>query len=216
MDLLKNAQEAIHFDTFSESDIDSSEVITRHQLFRYLLLCFLILPAITYMRHDRIYMSETFIENHDPTEVLQQKDLFICSEYERAAVFLSTLQSNVTKLQELIKSSTGNANGIIDAPLQVMLKSVIADSTKAKDLLLSKLLTHLENDFTQAFTTEVEKDKKDEKASDELNFSDGLLSSKQPIHLRCFAHCIKAALHLQAYKQIEECLKKQVIEPYVK
>jgi hypothetical protein len=162
-------------------------------------------------------MSETFIENHDPTEVLQQKDLFICSEYERAAVFLSTLHSNVTKLQELMKSPIGNANGIIDASLQVMLKSVIADSTKAKDLLLSKLLTHLENDFTQAFTTEFGKENKQhEGESNALDFSEGLLSSKQPIHLRCFAHCIKAALHLKAYKQIEECLKKQVIEPYVK
>lgn len=162
-------------------------------------------------------MSETFIENHDPTDVLQEKDLFISSEYERAAVFLSTVQTNVTKLQELIKSTAGNANLVVDASLQVLLKSVIVDSNKAKDLLLSKLLTHLENDFTQAFTTEVGKeDKKNEDVLDTFDLSDGLLSSKQPIHLRCFAHCIKAALHLKAYKQVEECLRKNVIEPYAK
>lgn len=125
-----------------------------------------------------------------------EKDLFVCSEYERAA---SALCSAKLRLQEMQQSGAG---GITDMPtLPGMIQSLAQQVMTTLESLKSKIRSHLEHYFSKASTSAI---------------GDGALSPSDVIELRCFAHCLRALIFVDHTNIAEQCLASSIVDPYLK
>ena len=129
---------------------------------------------------------------------LFEQDLFVCSEYERAA---SALCSARQRLQEMLAPGEQFLAAFADLGLPATVQSLSVQVSASPERLKSKIRAHLDNYFAKASTT----------AADTLAPSESLT-----VELRCFAHCLRALILVDHAHVAEQCLATAVIEPYLK
>lgn len=136
------------------------------------------------------------------SSIVLEKDLFVCSEYERSAAALSIAKSNVEAM--LADKDFLEVNHLTSfAP---MIKSLSDSVHKTFDNLMHKIQSHLEHYFSKASTT----------TTNTSSGSTDQTSVETEIELRCFAHCLRALIYINQGHIAEECLARTVLEPYLK
>lgn len=123
------------------------------------------------------------------------KDLFVCSEYERAAVALHDSHQDIAAVVR------DNQQVKLLAP--PLLQDLTKRYSETRENLLHQLKTHLEHYFSSAATTPNQEKSVPSSAADRAQ-------------LRCFLHCIRALIVLQQITVAEGALRSVVIDPYLK
>lgn len=150
--------------------------------------------AASSSRRNRLYrQAHHVVESHE-------KDLFVCSEYERAAIALkesqddlTTISQNITSLQNIVSPS--------------MVQELQRNFEITKENLVANVKTHLEHYFSAAST---------EKRSQSHGTAAPVPDVATQTQRRCYGHCLRAVLSLGRGDIAEGALRTAVVEPYVK
>jgi hypothetical protein len=150
--------------------------------------------AASSSRRNRLYrQAHHVVESHE-------KDLFVCSEYERAAIALkesqddlATISQNITSLQNTVSPS--------------MVQELQRNFEITKENLVANVKTHLEHYFSAAST---------EKRSQSHGTAAPVADVATQTQRRCYGHCLRAVLSLGRGDIAEGALRTAVVEPYVK
>lgn len=129
----------------------------------------------------------------------QEKDLFVCSEFERAAISLRESQEDLEAIAQDISLLHNTFS-------PAMLQDLQRNFSTIRDSLISSLKTHLEHYFSAAATSTGSSSSEKDKTS----------AKSGALPLRCYAHCLRALLYLHQGEVAEAALRAAVIEPYLR
>lgn len=150
--------------------------------------------AATSSRRNRLYrQAHHVVESHE-------KDLFVCSEYERAAIALKESQDDLTTISQNITSLQNTVSPSMVQELQ-------RNFEITKENLVANVKTHLEHYFSAAST---------EKRSQSHGTAAPVPDVATQTQRRCYGHCLRAVLSLGRGDIAEGALRTAVVEPYVK
>lgn len=151
-------------------------------------------PAASSSRRNRLYrQSHHVVESHE-------KDLFVCSEYERAAIALKESQDDLAAISQNISSLQNTVSPSMVQELQ-------RNFEITKENLVANVKTHLEHYFSAAST---------EKRSQPHGHAVPVADVAAQTQRRCYGHCLRAVLSLGRGDIAEGALRTAVVEPYVK
>jgi hypothetical protein len=163
-------------------------------------------------KRNRLYrQSQNQIESQD-------KDLFVCSEYERAAIALRESQDDLADIAQNISSLQNTVS-------TAMVQELQRNFEITKDNLVTNVRTHLEHYFSSTATEK--KSSKDNYGSSAFpatasssvehgRHRSHTASEVSHMQLRCFGHCLRAVLSLGRGDIAEAALRTAVMEPFVK
>lgn len=149
--------------------------------------------------------SNTGASNSSSSANLIKKDIFICSEYERAAYCLRSLLNNIATVTPLI----GSAN---NASIEKLFTQLKFQCTELTGFLVDKIRAKLSHILSSVLLRS-----SSSSSSTDVTASTGAVVNDEAVeHSVSYAHCIRALLVLSKGEVVENVVKVDVIDPFVK
>ena len=121
--------------------------------------------------------------------VVLEKDVFVCSEYERSAAALSIAKTHIAVMQQ--------DRGLTE--FAAVINKLSNSVEESLNNLMHKIQSHLDHYFSKAASTS--------------STSTGV---EQHLEIRGFAHCLRALTFIEEGKVAEKCFASTVMEPLIK